>query len=197
MTKRSRRYPTCIPLVLLGGSFVSCSNTGYHAAQGPVRISQFYATKQAVPRGEEVLLCYGVENAVAVRLVPPVEEIKPALSRCFNVSPLETTSFTLVAEDLLTKAISQPITVTVTPPRPHFSDLSISAKAVAPGQLVAFCFQAKSAVAVSGSPGYFHRGGSPKSDCLLDYPRETTSYRIRIEGGGGQIDDAKVTVRVH
>jgi hypothetical protein len=180
---------------------VSCTSAGRSsvekASQDPVRITQFYATKPAIPRGEDVLLCYGVENAATVRIIPPVEQIRPALSRCFTVSPVETTSFTLIAEDRSAKTSSQSITVTVTAPLPHFQDLSISSKEVAPGQLVTFCFKASNAVAVRGGPGHFQHGGSPTGDCLVDYPRKTTAYRLAIEGAGGQTDDARITVTVH
>jgi len=183
---------------------LSCTNTGHparsasdNAAQAPVRITQFYAAKPAVPRGEDVLLCYGVENAAAVRIVPPVEQIQPALARCITVSPVQTTTFTLIAEDRSAKTTSQSITVTVTGPRPHFDDLAISSKEVAPGQLVSFCFKASNAAAVRGGPGHFQHGGSPSGDCLLDNPRKTTAYQLVIEGAGGQTDEAKITVNVH
>jgi hypothetical protein len=164
--------------------------------QDPVRITQFYATKPALPRGEEALLCYGVENATAVRLTPAIESIWPALSRCVTISPAKTTTFTLVAEGHAAKTTSQSVTVTVTEPLPRFTDLSISAKEVPAGEVVAFCFKATDAVAVRGKPGYFQLGGSPQSDCLVNQPRHTTLYRITIEGAGGQTDDASITVRV-
>ena len=198
-----RRFPRAAFILAIGYS-VSCTNTGHpdrsasdNAAQAPVQITQFYAAKPAVPRGEDVLLCYGVENAVAVRITPPVEKIQPALTRCFTVSPAETTTFTLIAEDPGAKTTSQSITVTVTGPRPHFDDLAISSKDVAPGQLVSFCFKASNAASVRGGPGHFQHGGSPSGDCLLDNPRKTTSYRLVIEGAGGQTDEAKITVNVH
>jgi hypothetical protein len=172
-------------------------SAGDKAAQSPVRITQFYAAKPAISRGEDVLLCYGVENATGVRIVPPVGQIQPALSRCVTVSPVQTTSFTLVAEDGSAKTTSQSVTVTVTGPRPRFNDLAISSKQVTPGQLVSFCFKASNAVAVHGSPGHFQHGGSPSGDCLLDNPRKTTAYRLVIEGADGQTDEAKITVNVH
>ena len=198
-----RLFPRAVFILAIAYS-VSCSNTGHparsasdKAAQGPVRITQFYAAKPAIPRGEDVLLCYGVENATSVRIVPPVEQIKPALTRCITVAPVETTTFTLVAEDRSAKTTSQSITVTVTGPRPRFNDLSISSKEVAPGQLVSFCFKASNAASVRGGPGHFQHGGSPSGDCLLDNPRKSTSYRLVIEGAGGQTDEAKITVNVH
>jgi hypothetical protein len=185
-------------LILAIACSVSCTRSvSDKAALDPVRITQFYAAKPAIPRGEDVLLCYGVENATAVRIVPPVEQIRPALSRCFTVSPVQTTNFTLIAEDGSAKTTSQSITVTVTGALPHFNDLSISSKEVAPGQLVSFCFKASNATAVRGGPGHFQHGGSPSGNCLVDNPRKTTAYRLVIEGAGGQTDEAKISVNVH
>jgi hypothetical protein len=161
-----------------------------------VRITQFYADKPTLPRGEDALLCYGVENATAVRITPPVGEISPALAQCVTISPVKTTTFTLIAEDRAGKTTSQSVTVTVGEPRPHFTDLSISAKEVQPGQLVTFCFKAKGAVSVRGKPGHFQHGGSPQGDCLVSQPRQTTTYQITIVGAGGQTDDASMTVKV-
>lgn len=189
--------------VLVMAYCVSCGNTGKVAhpvagkvAEDPMRITQFYATRPSIPHGENLLLCYGVENATAVRITPPVEPIRPALSRCLTISPEQTTTFTLTAEDSRAKTSSQSVTVKVTPPLPHFTDLSISSKDVAAGELVTFCFKASNAVAVHGGPGTFRLGGSTTNDCLFDHPKQTTAYRIVIEGAGGETDDAKITVNV-
>jgi len=87
-------------------------------ASQPVRITQFYATSAATPRGESINLCYGVDNATAVRIEPPVESLKPALSRCISVAPAETTTYTLTAEDQSGKRTTQSVTVRVTGPVP-------------------------------------------------------------------------------
>ncbi len=165
-------------------------------AQESVRITQFYATKAALPRGESAKLCYGVENAAAVRITPMIENIRPSLSRCISITPTATSTFTLIAENGETGKISRSVTVTVTEPLPRFTDLSVSAKEVAPGETVAFCFKAKEAIAVKGNPGYFLHGGSPKGDCLVDQPRKKTEYRLTIAGTGGDTADESVTVQV-
>jgi hypothetical protein len=67
------------------------------AAPG-VQILQFYASTPEIARGERALVCYGVLNAVSVRIEPKVEELKPALSRCFEVAPKASTRYTLYAE---------------------------------------------------------------------------------------------------
>lgn len=171
-----------------------------------VRITLFYASPLSahsynhgglsVSRGEKTLLCYGVENAVAVQIEPSVEAIRPALSRCIGVSLTRTTRFTLKAEDRDGRTAEAAVTVIVTAPAPHFIDLSISAREVAPGDVVAFCFKAMNAVRVAGAPGYFLHGGVPRGDCLVNQPEHTTSYTLTIQGADGQQDEATSTVNV-
>jgi hypothetical protein len=62
-----------------------------------LKILDFYGTP-AIQRGANALLCYSVVNAKSVRLDPPVEDVWPALSRCFNASPAKTTRYTLTAQ---------------------------------------------------------------------------------------------------
>src|SRR5690242_13773965 len=64
---------------------------------GPVKIVQFYAAAPSVAPGQKVLLCYGVENAVSVRITPDVEPVPPAINRCVEASPRRTTEYTLTA----------------------------------------------------------------------------------------------------
>src|SRR5882724_259963 len=40
-----------------------------------VKILQFYTTTRAIAPGEKAIVCYGVVNATAVRLNPPVERL--------------------------------------------------------------------------------------------------------------------------
>jgi hypothetical protein len=182
---------------------LSCTSTNHAAppqstrfAPDPARITMFYAAKMSVPREESTSLCYGVDNAAKVRLTPPVERVYPAFSHCISVSPRETTTYTLTAEDAKGQASSQAVTITVTAALPRFLDLSISVKEAKPGQLVAFCYKAKNAVSVHGAPGHFFSGGRLAGDCLVDNPRETTTYTLMIQGAGGETDEAHTTVRV-
>ena len=195
-----RQGRTLVLLVLICS--VACQSNGRAArpsadAPDPARITQFYATTGAIPRGESANLCYGVDNAAAVRIDPPVESLKPALSRCISVSPAETTTYTLTAEDRSGKTTAQSVTVRVTGPRPHFDDLSISAKEISKGEAINFCFKAKNAVSVRGGPGKFLSGGSPRGDCLVDHPLQTTTYTLTITSADGETDQETVTVKVH
>src|SRR5690349_13697699 len=56
-----------------------------------LKILQFYTGAGEIAAGGKALLCYGVVNATAVRLDPPVESVWPAVSRCFDVKPSKTT----------------------------------------------------------------------------------------------------------
>ena len=80
-----------------------------------VRILTFYATPGVVPEGDRTLLCYGVENASSVRIEPPVEDLHPALSRCFWVKPERTTTYRLRAESADGTKASLSLTVRVEP----------------------------------------------------------------------------------
>jgi hypothetical protein len=66
---------------------------------GQLKILNFYATPSTLRRGEKGLVCYGVANAKAVRLDPPVERVWPSVGHCFEVAPRKDTHYTLTAED--------------------------------------------------------------------------------------------------
>jgi len=62
-------------------------------------IQAFYANPGAVHRGETVQLCYGVANAKTVKLEPQTNPVWPSYSRCVDVKPTKTTTYTLTVED--------------------------------------------------------------------------------------------------
>jgi len=66
---------------------------------GKFKILAFYAYPGLIRAGEETRICYGVSGTKAVRIEPPVEELKPSLSRCFSVKPRKTTEYKLIAEN--------------------------------------------------------------------------------------------------
>ncbi len=63
----------------------------------PPKITQFYASPGVVVKGNETTMCYGVENAVSVRLEPHIRDIKPARNRCFSFAPKKTAIYKLIA----------------------------------------------------------------------------------------------------
>lgn len=63
------------------------------------KILNFYATPPVVQRGETVQLCYGVSNAMVVKLEPQSNSVWPSFSRCVEVAPSKSTEYKLTAED--------------------------------------------------------------------------------------------------
>lgn len=64
-----------------------------------LKILNFSADTGVTHPGGRVLLCYGVANAAAVKIEPEVEPIKPAVTRCVEVFPKKTRTYTLTASD--------------------------------------------------------------------------------------------------
>lgn len=79
-----------------------------------LKILNFYAPV-VIRRGGQATICYGVNAAEHVRIDPPVEQLHPALSHCFQVSPAKNTEYKLTAEDGAGHAVTQSLTIRVVP----------------------------------------------------------------------------------
>src|SRR5579883_2569535 len=167
------------------------------AARAPetdaVKIVNFYATTPHLPKGEKELLCYGVEGAKSVWLEPPRQELSAALSRCVEVSPTETTTYTLTAQDADGRRATQQVTVTVGPPKAKIIEVRVSALEVKAGDPVSICWKAQNAK-VTVTPLIAPQAAQP--DCVVDSPKLTTTYTVTAIGKGGEQDQEKVTVKV-
>jgi hypothetical protein len=62
-------------------------------------IQNFYASAGVIRTGQSVQLCYGVANAKSVKLEPQPNPVWPSYSRCVNVTPSGTTTYTLTIAD--------------------------------------------------------------------------------------------------
>jgi len=76
-------------------------------------IQSFYASPGAVYRGGSVQLCYGVANAKTVTLEPQPNPVWPSYSRCVDVTPKKTTTYTLTVSDAAGNTKSQVVEVKV------------------------------------------------------------------------------------
>jgi hypothetical protein len=77
-------------------------------------ILNFYASPGEVRRGENVQMCYGVANAKSVKIEPDIGRgTWPSVSRCVEIEPKQTTTYTLTAEDGHGKAKSASLTIKV------------------------------------------------------------------------------------
>lgn len=68
-------------------------------ATSALKILQFYSSTPVISAGQPATLCYGVLNARRLSLEPGNVSLSPALSRCVQVSPRQTTKYRLVAAD--------------------------------------------------------------------------------------------------
>jgi hypothetical protein len=76
-------------------------------------IRTLYVSPKTIHRGETAQLCYDVDNAKTVTLDPPVAEVWPSHTRCFDLTPTKTTSYTLTIKDASGKTVSQSIALEV------------------------------------------------------------------------------------
>ena len=76
-------------------------------------IQNFYAYPGTVRRGESVQLCYGVANAKTLTLEPQPNPVWPSYSRCVDVTPTKSTTYTLTIADAAGHTKSQSLEVKV------------------------------------------------------------------------------------
>jgi hypothetical protein len=160
----------------------------------PVRITQFYTTTPQLPRGEKGLICYGVENAKSVWLSPPRRELSAALSRCVEVEPQATTTYTLTAEDGAGKQATEDLTVTLGAAKAKILEVQVSSVDVKRGDPISICYKVENARAVKVSPLIAPSPGMP--NCIVDRPDRTTTYTVTATGADGDRDQEHVTVKV-
>ena len=78
-----------IAIVAVTIAVTGCNRT----PAAPARITQFRVTPAFIPKGISGKLCYGVENATKIELNPPVEDLRPSLERCIDISPAQATTY--------------------------------------------------------------------------------------------------------
>jgi hypothetical protein len=161
-----------------------------------VKIVLFYPVQKMIPRGARGRLCYGVENAVKLELDPPVDDVYPAVSRCFEISPAKNqrkTTYTLTAYGKDGSKETKSAEVTNGAPAPRLYDLWVNSIEVHRGEAVKVCFKVENAQRVKVSHGALEAG----ANCLTDNPTRNTTYKVTALGGDNQIDSGTVTVKVH
>jgi hypothetical protein len=171
-------------------------------AKPPVAITQFYPTAPRIGRGEQVELCYGVDNATKVALEPPIEKVWPALARCFAIRPASTATYTLTAWDDGGRSASKSVTIEVGGAAtkagaagPHIIQVTVNKLQIAAGEPVLICYTARNAASVKITPGQ-GTGQTAERGCVTDNPKATTTYQVVATGAAGQTDSERVTVKV-
>jgi len=76
-------------------------------------VRALYISPAIIHRGESAQLCYDVTNAKSVTLNPPAGAVWPSHSRCLDISPKKTTTYTLTIANASGKSTSQTVTLQV------------------------------------------------------------------------------------
>jgi len=171
-----------------GGSIQTVSSTR-------VRITQFYATSAEITDADHNTICYGVENAKAVRLEPPVESLTPALARCIWVEPRQDTTYKLIAEGLDGSEDSASFQVHVKPAPPSIVFMAVSTKEIVPGDAVTVCYGVSHATSVRLQPIGWALAPVARN-CVRFYPPASMKFTLVASGAGGMKDTDHFQVKV-
>lgn len=80
------------------------------------QIISLTAAPHIITAGEPVKLCYDVRGAVAIQISPPIGELGVEKSKCLDLKPEKTTTYTLTATSRNDQAVSKRITIKVQQP---------------------------------------------------------------------------------
>lgn len=199
---RSAAFALAGLAVALGG----CSAPREQAAKPPAKpkITQFYASRLEIGRGDTVLVCYGTANATSVKIDPPLEGVSPSPNRCVQAAPERDTTFTLTASGPGGEAIAQ-VSVRVgaqrakapepaaQPSEAIISTFIATASEVDEGQLVSLCYDAAGAESLRLQPPVVPV--TPGKKCVMVRPHQTTTYSLEARSGG-RTETQRLTVRV-
>lgn len=155
---------------------------GYYGSEP--KIEHFYSGSGVLTRGEHAVVCYGTRNVASVKLDPPEEKIRPALNRCFAVSPATTTTYTLTAVAKDGRSMSESFTIQVNPAPPKFTMISISAREIVRGDRWAVCYSTEWASSVRLEPQNIALPPGAKR-CGMLFPAATTDFRLVAYGENG------------
>jgi len=76
-------------------------------------IRALYVSPTLIHPGEKAQLCYDVDNAKTVTLDPPAAEVWPSHTRCLDLSPTKTTTYTLTITGANGQSTSQSVKLEV------------------------------------------------------------------------------------
>jgi hypothetical protein len=76
-------------------------------------VRSLYVSPLVIHRGEKAQLCYDVANAKTVTLDPPEGDVWPSHSRCLDIAPKKTTTYTLTITDGKGKTATQSVELQV------------------------------------------------------------------------------------
>jgi len=160
-----------------------------------LKILSFYATSGEIRDGDREILCYGVQNAKSVRMEPPVEELRPALTRCVSVEPHANMRYRLIAEGLDGGLAEASFEVRVKPALPYILFFAVSHKEIQRGDAVTMCYGVAHANSVELQPIGWQLAPIA-SNCARFYPKISHNYTLVAHGTEGLTDKERFRVGV-
>ena len=149
-----------------------------------LRILMFYSAEESPKLGRPSTVCYGVTNAVSVKLDPPLAGIKPSISQCVEVTVNQPQMLTLTATGKQGEQAVAAFKLGAPGRRPAFTSLQLSTFTPRRGEAVTLCYGTYAAERVRLLPG-----GPPlkpgKRQCIEWYPA-ATRYRLVAESQSGR-----------
>jgi hypothetical protein len=164
-----------------------------------VKILHFYALPGAFTEGAKSLICYGVVNAKALRIEPPLSGVSPSLNRCLDIAPEQDTRYTLTAEGDDGRVVSESFVVQVKPDPsllPRIRTFAAGRKQVDRGRtIVSLCFLADNVTEVSIDPPVVSTIHGPRG-CFYVSPERSTTYTATAVDARGRTAHKRVTVQI-
>jgi hypothetical protein len=169
-------------------------------APKPAKILQFYSSSNTIARGQQVLICYGVENAKSVRIEPPIEQITPSYIRCIQHAPTTSSEYKLIATGADGTEVTKSIKIDVggaapSPKGDMIVSFVASAKSVPAGQEVTLCYDTRNASSVKIEPESTGRA-LPVKGCISEKVSKTTKFTLTAQTADGKQDHESLTVSV-
>jgi hypothetical protein len=167
-----------------------------------VKILQFYARESSVTEGGRSVICYGVVNAKAVRLEPPLAAgLSPSLNRCLEAAPSRDTRYTLIAEGQDGTVVSESFVLGVVPdqetlPRITSFRITKTERDYTGKWIFSLAFAAQNPEEVSIDPPVFPTLHRSPFGAFYVAPLKTTTYTLTVTGKFGHKAQQQLTVQV-
>lgn len=155
------------------------------AASSALKLVHFYAAPAEIVEGEHAIVCYGVLNAVGVKLDPPVEQVRPVLNRCFSVTPDKTTTYRFTATGKEGEEVSAQFTLPVNPAPPFIAMFATSERKIKRGEFFTICYGVEHATSVLLQPLGLRLPAAPKH-CVKTVPAASMKFTLIAEGDHGK-----------
>ncbi len=168
---------------------------------GAVKILAFYARDGVLTEGQSTVLCYGVINARAVRISPPVVGAGVSLNRCLAVAPERDTRYTLTADGNDGHTVSAWFELAVRPdpatlPRITYFRIDARKRDYLGRSLFVLAYADQNAEEVSIDPPVFDTMHRSPMGRFYVRPERTTTYTLIVKGKYGHEARQQLTVEV-